>query len=97
MAGELGLDVYIISLSRVGLDDSSLSELVNALPERCVALMEDIDAAFTHGVNRTEDAPPTGADATKPSTAGTPAVASTSKWVFSVSLFLRALMKSHTD
>ncbi|KAF5381751.1 hypothetical protein D9615_005443 [Tricholomella constricta] len=52
MAGELGLDVYIISLSRAGLDDASLSELVNALPERCVAIMEDIDAAFTHGVSR---------------------------------------------
>ncbi|GLB41025.1 putative AAA ATPase family protein [Lyophyllum shimeji] len=52
MAGELGLDVYIVSLSRTGLDDASLSELVNALPERCIALMEDIDAAFTHGVSR---------------------------------------------
>ncbi|KAJ6558675.1 P-loop containing nucleoside triphosphate hydrolase protein [Mycena sp. CBHHK59/15] len=52
VAGELGLDVYIISLSRLGLDDSALGELVNALPERCVALMEDIDAAFTRGLNR---------------------------------------------
>ncbi|KAG6831542.1 hypothetical protein H0H92_009461 [Tricholoma furcatifolium] len=55
MAGELMLDVYIISLSRAGLDDASLSELVNALPERCLALMEDIDAAFTHGVTRNLD------------------------------------------
>lgn len=52
IAGELGLDVYVISLSRVGLDDSALGELVNELPERCIALMEDIDAAFTHGLNR---------------------------------------------
>ncbi|KAG5636482.1 hypothetical protein H0H81_007878 [Sphagnurus paluster] len=52
MAGELGLDVYIISLSRAGIDDATLSELVNGLPERCIALMEDIDAAFTHGVSR---------------------------------------------
>ncbi|KAF9266624.1 P-loop containing nucleoside triphosphate hydrolase protein [Marasmius fiardii PR-910] len=52
MAGELGLDVYIVSLSRVGLDDNSLGELINELPERCIALMEDIDAAFTHGVSR---------------------------------------------
>jgi chaperone BCS1 len=81
MAGELGLDVYIISLSRVGLDDSSLSELVNALPERCVALMEDIDAAFTHGVNRAEEAVPqaNGSAAPKPATAATSAVGSTSK------------------
>ncbi|KAF7377651.1 Mitochondrial chaperone BCS1 [Mycena sanguinolenta] len=52
VAGELGLDVYILSLSRIGLDDSALSELVNGLPSRCVALMEDIDAAFTSGLNR---------------------------------------------
>jgi mitochondrial chaperone BCS1 len=79
MAGELGLDVYIISLSRVGVDDSSLSELVNALPERCVALMEDIDAAFTHGVNRTEEAPAADGNPPKPAAPGAPAVASTSK------------------
>ncbi|KAJ7838364.1 hypothetical protein B0H14DRAFT_3459398 [Mycena olivaceomarginata] len=46
-----GLDVYIISLSRVGLDDSALGELVNDLPEGCVVLMEDIDVAFTSGPN----------------------------------------------
>lgn len=55
MAGELGLDVYIISLSKAGVDDSSLRELVNALPKSCIALMEDIDAAFTHAVTRDED------------------------------------------
>ncbi|KZP19387.1 P-loop containing nucleoside triphosphate hydrolase protein [Athelia psychrophila] len=46
LAGELGLDVYVISLSRAGLDDSALAELISDLPERCIALMEDIDAAF---------------------------------------------------
>lgn len=70
------MDVYIISLSRAGLDDSSLSELVNALPERCVALMEDIDAAFTHGVNRHEETPSTGGNAANPIT---PTVTNTSK------------------
>jgi len=77
MAGELGLDVYIVSLSRIGLDDASLSELVNALPERCIALMEDIDAAFTHGVSRgglsTEnDAEGSKATTTQVSTASVP-------------------------
>ncbi|KAL0953878.1 hypothetical protein HGRIS_005052 [Hohenbuehelia grisea] len=52
MAGELGLDVYVISLSRAGLDDTSLNELISELPERCIALMEDIDAAFHHGLTR---------------------------------------------
>lgn len=51
LAGELGLDVYVISLSRAGLDDSALDALVNELPERCIALMEDVDAAFTHALN----------------------------------------------
>ncbi|KAF8645067.1 hypothetical protein AX16_008125 [Volvariella volvacea WC 439] len=52
MAGELGLDVYIVSLSRAGLDDTALSELISELPEKCIALMEDIDAAFHQTLNR---------------------------------------------
>ncbi|KAF9224043.1 P-loop containing nucleoside triphosphate hydrolase protein [Gyrodon lividus] len=58
VAGELGLDVYIISLSRSGLDDIGLSELICTLPEKCIALMEDIDAAFHHGLNRESTKPP---------------------------------------
>lgn len=54
LAGELNLDVYVISLSRTGLDDSALDNLVNDLPERCLALMEDVDAAFTSVMNREE-------------------------------------------
>lgn len=46
------MNVYIVSLSRSGLDDTGLSELISALPERCIALMEDIDAAFHHGLSR---------------------------------------------
>jgi len=52
LAGELGLDVYMISLSRAGLDDATLQELISFLPEKCIALMEDIDAAFRHDINR---------------------------------------------
>ncbi|KAI9440622.1 P-loop containing nucleoside triphosphate hydrolase protein, partial [Lactarius indigo] len=52
LAGELGLDIYIISLSKAGLDDASLNSLICSLPEQCVAIMEDIDAAFTHGITR---------------------------------------------
>lgn len=32
LAGELGLDVYVISLSRVGLDDTALNEIISELP-----------------------------------------------------------------
>lgn len=52
LAGELGLDIYIVSLSRSGMDDSSLNECISELPEKCIALMEDIDAAFTTPLNR---------------------------------------------
>jgi chaperone BCS1 len=36
----------------MGLDDASLNSLISSLPEQCVAIMEDIDAAFTHGLTR---------------------------------------------
>ncbi|KAJ7698037.1 P-loop containing nucleoside triphosphate hydrolase protein [Mycena rosella] len=83
IAGELGLDIYMVSLSRSGLDDSALSELISNLPEKCVALMEDIDAAFTHSLNR--DAEPAGDDAAP----GAPPTAPTSR--LSLSGLLNAL------
>ncbi|TFK29634.1 P-loop containing nucleoside triphosphate hydrolase protein [Coprinopsis marcescibilis] len=55
IAGELGLDVYILSLSRIGMDDNTLARLISSLPERCIALMEDIDAAFSRTLNRDSD------------------------------------------
>nr|GAT47258.1 mitochondrial chaperone BCS1 [Mycena chlorophos] len=59
IAGELALDVYIVSLSRVGLDDAALSELISDLPEKCICLMEDIDCAFSQNLNRDEPSKPT--------------------------------------
>ncbi|KAJ3720308.1 P-loop containing nucleoside triphosphate hydrolase protein [Lentinula raphanica] len=56
LAGELGLDIYVVSLGKAGLDDSSLNSLINQLPERCIALMEDIDAAFTTELTRDNEA-----------------------------------------
>src|SRR6266702_673059 len=50
LAGELGLGVYMISLSK--LDDAGLNSLISSLPQQCVTIMEDIDAAFTHGLTR---------------------------------------------
>ena len=57
LAAGLGLDVYIVSLSRTGLDDNALQELIVDLPEKCIALMEDIDAAFHHSINRASEKP----------------------------------------
>ena len=47
--------MFIISLSRAGLDDNTLQELIADLPEKCIALMEDIDAAFHHSISRTSE------------------------------------------
>ena len=52
LAGELGLDIYVISLSKRGLDDSTLNTLISRLPSKAMALIEDIDAAFYHGLTR---------------------------------------------
>ncbi|KAJ7091466.1 P-loop containing nucleoside triphosphate hydrolase protein, partial [Mycena belliarum] len=92
IAGELGLDVYIVSLSRAGLDDSALSELISNLPEKCIALMEDIDAAFTQSLNRDAvQAPvnPPPEDEGRPPPPGAPPAPSTSR--LSLSGLLNAL------
>lgn len=47
IAGELMLDIYIISLGKNGTDDRTLNACIASLPEQCIALIEDIDAAFT--------------------------------------------------
>ncbi|KAH9832616.1 P-loop containing nucleoside triphosphate hydrolase protein [Rhodofomes roseus] len=52
IAGDLGLDVYVLTLSRTGLDDTGLNELLSDLPERCITLLEDVDVAFKGGMAR---------------------------------------------
>lgn len=52
LAGELCLDVYILSLSVSSLDDNNLKSLIGHLPKSCIVLIEDIDAAFTRGMKR---------------------------------------------
>ncbi|KAJ6592399.1 P-loop containing nucleoside triphosphate hydrolase protein [Mycena capillaripes] len=46
MAGELGLEIYFISLASPGIDDYSLARLIGETPSRCILLLEDIDCAF---------------------------------------------------
>jgi chaperone BCS1 len=45
LAGELGVDVYAISLA-TGLNDLQLQRLLSQVPENSIILIEDIDAAF---------------------------------------------------
>ncbi|KAF9517144.1 hypothetical protein BS47DRAFT_1340173 [Hydnum rufescens UP504] len=52
LAGTLGINIYVVSLAKRGLDDTNLSELLNSIPSRSIVLMEDIDAAFTRTVTR---------------------------------------------
>ncbi|KAJ5318692.1 hypothetical protein N7476_005112 [Penicillium atrosanguineum] len=42
VAGELKMDIYVLSIPSV--NDLSLKTLFNGLPDRCVVLLEDIDA-----------------------------------------------------
>ncbi|KAI8824485.1 BCS1 N terminal-domain-containing protein [Fimicolochytrium jonesii] len=46
LAGELKLNIYVISLANRGLTDETLTELMVDTPPRCILLLEDIDAAF---------------------------------------------------
>ncbi|KAH6915674.1 P-loop containing nucleoside triphosphate hydrolase protein [Coprinopsis sp. MPI-PUGE-AT-0042] len=59
LAGELGLDIYVVSLSSKGMSDNILTTLMSHVPSRCILLLEDLDAAFTKGISR--DATSTGA------------------------------------
>jgi len=47
-----GLDIYVISLLEPSITEEDLSQLFNALPRRCVVLLEDIDTA---GLLRVDD------------------------------------------
>jgi chaperone BCS1 len=52
LAGELMLDVYVVSLSASWMSDSTLQSLMGRVPARCILLLEDLDAAFTRSVSR---------------------------------------------
>ncbi|KAI0758586.1 P-loop containing nucleoside triphosphate hydrolase protein [Irpex lacteus] len=55
LAGELGLDIYVVSLSSKGMSDDTLAKLMGNVPSRCILLLEDLDAAFTRGISRDEN------------------------------------------
>jgi len=46
LAGELGLEIYSLSLAGKHMDDSYLARLVTQLPPKAILLIEDIDCAF---------------------------------------------------
>ncbi|KZS88767.1 P-loop containing nucleoside triphosphate hydrolase protein, partial [Sistotremastrum niveocremeum HHB9708] len=46
LAGELGLEIYTLSLSANMLNDGSLKQIVAGVPSHSILLIEDIDCAF---------------------------------------------------
>ncbi|KAI0285186.1 P-loop containing nucleoside triphosphate hydrolase protein [Russula brevipes] len=52
LAGELGLDIYGVSLSSKGMNDNTMMVLMRSVPSRCIVLLEDLDAAFTRDINQ---------------------------------------------
>ncbi|THU98917.1 P-loop containing nucleoside triphosphate hydrolase protein [Dendrothele bispora CBS 962.96] len=55
IAGELQLDIYVVSLSSSWISDATLNTLMGRVPKRCIVLLEDLDAAFTRSVARREE------------------------------------------
>ncbi|KAL9114008.1 MAG: hypothetical protein Q9227_001779 [Pyrenula ochraceoflavens] len=48
LAGHLDYDIAIVNLSERGLTDDRLNHLLMNLPKRTIALLEDVDAAFSN-------------------------------------------------
>ncbi|KYQ89027.1 mitochondrial chaperone BCS1 [Tieghemostelium lacteum] len=46
IAGELNLDICIVSLSQKDMNDKKINQLLNNAPPKSILLIEDIDAAF---------------------------------------------------
>ncbi|KDR78147.1 hypothetical protein GALMADRAFT_245174 [Galerina marginata CBS 339.88] len=60
IAGELGLEIYSLSLSSSFVDDSFLQRAVASIPKGAIFLIEDIDCAFPSrdDLEDLEDSPP---------------------------------------
>jgi len=55
LAGQLQLDIYVVSLSASWISDNTLTALMGRVPARCVLLLEDLDAAFVRTTNREDE------------------------------------------
>lgn len=47
LAGELGLDICVLTIQSKGMSDHDLMKLMRNVPPRCILLLEDLDTAFT--------------------------------------------------
>jgi chaperone BCS1 len=55
LASLFGLTIFVLSLNEGTLTEGDLMQLFNALPRRCIILLEDIDAAGLTRKDKTED------------------------------------------
>ncbi|KAJ6594876.1 hypothetical protein B0H19DRAFT_1096992 [Mycena capillaripes] len=55
IAGELMLDIYVVSLSSAWISDSVLMGLMGRVPKGAILLLEDLDAAFTRSTSRSDE------------------------------------------
>jgi len=55
LAGQLRLNIYVISLSASWVSDNALTTLMACVPACSVLLLEDLDAAFVRSTTREED------------------------------------------
>ncbi|KAG6897624.1 hypothetical protein C0992_012853 [Termitomyces sp. T32_za158] len=55
LAGELGLEIYALSLSSGFVDDSFLTKAASSIPKHSILLIEDIDCAFSSRGDSDED------------------------------------------
>ena len=51
IAGELGLNLYVLNLAGTGIDDSGLASLARNVRPKSLLLLEDVDAAVPSRVN----------------------------------------------
>jgi len=52
LAGELGLDIYSVSLSSKGMTHNTLMTLMGSITSPCILLFEDLDAAFDRVIDQ---------------------------------------------
>jgi len=72
IAGELGLNLYVLNLAGSGIDDSGLASLVRNVRSRSLLLLEDVDAAVPSRTNvETESSQVRKAEAAPPIAAST--------------------------
>lgn len=58
LAGELSLNICLLSLSERGLTDDRLNHLLTVAPERSIVLLEDVDACFASRTQKDERSSP---------------------------------------